>query len=204
MTTVLKKAIVVIISGWPGCGKSTIARMLSEQLGLKRISGGDALKELAIEKGFKPGGKDWWESPDATKFLDLRYQNKFFDEEVDKKLIEIGKKGNIILDAWVMPWLFEGGYKIWLEADRKTRAKRIVKRDQIKYNEAMKLLEEREEKSCSIYRKMYNIEFGNDFSPFDITLCIDDLAPEQIVNILLTEICQKYDCSNGALVQSIV
>lgn len=192
INTISKEDIVIIISGLPGCGKSTIAKIISERFGFKRVSGGDALKELAIEKGFKPGGKDWWESPDGDRFLNLRYQDNSFDTEVDRKLIEMGKKGNIILDGWVMPWLFEGGFKIWLEADRKTRAGRIAERDQINSDVAMKLFAEREEKSYLIYKNMYNIEFGKDFSPFDITLRVDNLSPKQIANILSAAICQKY------------
>ena len=52
------KKIVICISGLPGCGKSTVAKKLAQKYRLRYISGGDALKELAVEAGFKPSGED--------------------------------------------------------------------------------------------------------------------------------------------------
>ena len=54
----------VIISGPPAIGKTTVAQGLANEFGLKFLGGGDILKELAKEQGFKSGGDDWWDTPD--------------------------------------------------------------------------------------------------------------------------------------------
>ena len=94
-----------------GCGKSTAARKIAEKFKLRYFSGGDALKALAIETGYKPIDKGWWESEEGIKFLEKRKQDHSFDKAVDKKLLEWGKQGNVVLDSWTMPWLLKKASK---------------------------------------------------------------------------------------------
>ena len=47
------KKLSIIISGMPAVGKTTLARAICDEFKLEYYSGGDALKELAEEKGYK-------------------------------------------------------------------------------------------------------------------------------------------------------
>ena len=138
--------VIICISGLPGCGKSTVAKKLAQKYRLRYVSGGDALKELAVESGFKPSGEDWWETEEGRRFLNKRMEDPNFDRKVDEKLIEIAKEGNVVLDSWTMPWLLDEGFKIWLDASLEVRAARAAKRDKIDFEEAKKLIRERERK----------------------------------------------------------
>ena len=80
--------IVICVAGMTGCGKSTLARRLAKKYGLKYLSGGSILKELATKRGFKPGDRGWWESEEGMKFLQQRTQNHEFDKRVDEELLE--------------------------------------------------------------------------------------------------------------------
>ena len=62
----------MIISGPPAIGKTTIAKGLATEFGLKYLSGGDVLKELAREEGFQTEGIDWWDTQEGMKFLNHR------------------------------------------------------------------------------------------------------------------------------------
>ena len=178
------KKIIICISGLPGCGKSTVAKKLAQKYKLRYISGGDALKELAVEAGFKPSGEDWWETEEGRRFLNKRMEDSNFDRKVDEKLIEIAKEGNVILDSWTMPWLLDEGFKIWLDASLEVRAARAAKRDKIDFEEAKKLIREREKKTREIYSKLYGFNLGEDFSPFHIILDTDKLDANEVFKTL--------------------
>jgi len=178
------KKIIICISGLPGCGKSTVAKKLAQKYRLRYVSGGDALKELAIEAGFRPSGEDWWETEEGRRFLNKRMEDPNFDRKVDEKLIEIAKEGNVILDSWTMPWLLDEGFKIWLDASLEVRAARAAKRDKIDFEEAKKLIREREKKTREIYSKLYGFNLGEDFSPFHIILDTDKLDANEVFKTL--------------------
>jgi cytidylate kinase len=180
-----KNAIVICISGMTGCGKSTAAKKIAAKYNLRYFSGGDALKELALEAGYKPTKRGWWESQEGMKFLKKRTQRSSFDKEVDKKLLEWAKQGNVVLDSWTMPWLLEGGsFKIWLEASPEVRAKRIAKRDKISIEKAFTALKEKDTRTKAIYKELYGFDLGDDFSPFDLILDVDDLSPKEVFQTL--------------------
>ena len=113
----------VIISGPPAIGKTTIAKGLAEEFGLTYLSGGDVLKELAQEQGFKTSGDDWWDKPEGMKFLSQRAENPEFDKKVDHKLKELFLKGGFVITSYTLRWLVEGGIKIWLAGKRKKLCK---------------------------------------------------------------------------------
>ena len=93
-----KKQNVICICGMTGCGKSTLAKQLANKYELKYFSGGDTLKALANEIGYKQSGKDWWETKEGTRFLQQRIKENKFDKKVDKKLIKLAEQGNVVLD----------------------------------------------------------------------------------------------------------
>jgi cytidylate kinase len=176
----LKKKIVICISGMTGSGKSTVAKRLADKYGLDYFSGGNALKNLAQEEGYNSDLRGWWESPQGLKFLQQRIGDPAFDKKIDEKLLELAEQGNVVLDSWTMPWLLDGGFKIWLEASPPVRAKRIVKRDGISVQQAVKVMREKDEKTRSIYKNLYGFDLGLDLSPFNLILATDELDPEEV------------------------
>jgi len=184
----IKGAMVICISGMAGSGKSTLAKKLAEKYELKYYSGGDALKALATEEGYKPLKRGWWETEEGTRFLKKREENPKFDEKVDKKLLELAKQGNLVLDSWTMPWLLKKGFKIWLETSPEKRAERIANRDGISVKEALEALRNKEERTKAIYKKLYGFSLGEDFKPFHLILDADNLKAEEVFQILCTVI----------------
>jgi len=177
-----KQEIVICVCGMTGCGKSTVAKRLAEKYGLKYLSGGDALRALAIEAGYKPAEVGWWETDEGVRFLRQRMENSKFDKKVDEKLVELAKQGNVILDSWTMPWLLKGGFKIWLEASSEERARRLSTRDGISVERASKVLRMKDESTRAIYKSLYGFDLGKDFSPFDLILDANELSADEVFN----------------------
>jgi cytidylate kinase len=175
-----EKKIVICVCGMTGSGKSTVAKRLAEKYGLGYFSGGNALKGLAQEEGYDSDFRGWWESPQGLKFLQQRMGNHAFDQKIDEKLLKLAERGNVVLDSWTMPWLFDCGFKIWLEASIEVRAKRVVKRDNISVEEAVKALKEKDQKTWAIYKSLYGFDLGHDLSPFNLILATDELEPDEV------------------------
>ena len=175
-----KEKIVVCLAGMSGCGKSTVAKRLAKKYGLKYLSGGTALKQLAVREGYKPREKGWWETAEGAKFFEHRLRDPKFDKMVDEELLKLARSGNVVLDSWTMPWLSRKGFKIWLEASPKVRAKRLAKRDGISLQAASKAVKEKDEKTRVIYKNLYGFDLGEDFAPFDMILDTNELDAEEV------------------------
>ena len=182
--SVKQKRMIICISGLAGTGKSTLAKRLAEKYHLRWHSGGDTLKALASDEGYDPSKPGWWESPMGLKFLKQREIDPKFDEAVDHKLLEYAEQGNVILDSWTMPWLLKTGFKIWLMASIEKRAQRVAKRDKISVEKALQVLKEKEDRTKTIYKKLYGFTLGEDFKPFDLVLDTDNLDSQEVFQVL--------------------
>ena len=176
--------VTICIGGMAGSGKSTLAKKIAEKYGLKYFSGGAALMALAVEEGYRPVERGWWESGEGMRFLKKRGRDHRFDEAVDKKLLRIAQQGNVVLDSWTMPWLLKKGFKIWLEASAEKRAERIAERDKISFKEALEAVKRKETQTKTIYKKMYGFSLGDDYAPFNFILDTDILNEEEVFQIL--------------------
>jgi cytidylate kinase len=183
-----RKKVVICVCGLTASGKSTVARKVAEKYGLRLYSGGDALKALAIEAGYKPLSRGWWETAEGLRFLQQRKHDPDFDKKIDMKLLEYAKQENVVLDSWTMPWLLEDGFKIWVGASKEVRVKRLAERDGLSLKEALKVLEEKEEATRAIYKKLYGFNLGEDFSPFDFILDTDKLDADEVFQTVLVVI----------------
>ena len=178
-----KHKLSFVISGWPAVGKTTIAAELAKEFRLEIYNGGDILKMLAGEKGYSISGKDWWDTEDAKKFMIERKLNPFFDREVDRRLVEIVKKGNVIITSYTLPWLVQDAIKFWLKGSQINRAKRMAYRDNISFEDAKNIIKLRDEDNIKIYRETYGFNFGEDLSIFDFALNTDLISLEALIVI---------------------
>lgn len=163
----------IIISGKPAAGKTTVSKIIAERLKIKAIGGGDILKEMALEHGYNAHGDGWWDTEEGIKFLREREKNPDFDKEADRMLEKKIESGDIVVTSYTAPWISKKGFKIWLDGTQKTRAQRMGKRDNSTSTETMKVVKIRDLENFQVYKKMYNIDFGKDKTPFDLIIDTD-------------------------------
>jgi cytidylate kinase len=186
---VANKLFSIVISGWPAVGKTTIACKLAEEFDITMYNGGDILKMLAEEenKGYSVKRDDWWDTTEAKKFMEERKSDPSFDKKVDKKLIEIVKKGGTVITSYTLPWLVldESNIiiKFWLRGSPENRARRMANRDGISFAEAKRIIELRDEENKKIYYRLYGFRFGEDLTVFDYVLNTDRLSIDSLVGI---------------------
>jgi cytidylate kinase len=181
----LEPRLSIIISGWPAVGKTTMATELGKEFNLKLYSGGDILKMLAEAKGYTTSRDDWWDTKEAKSFMQQRKLDPSFDNQVDKKLIEIIKSENAVITSYSLPWLVDedGIIKFWLKSSQKNRAHRMANRDNIPYSEAKKIIEIRDEENKDIYKDLYGFNFGEDLKVFDFCLNTDILSLPSLIEV---------------------
>lgn len=174
----------IIVSGWPAVGKTTVAAELADEFGLEIYNGGDILKQIATNLGYKTSGSDWWDSEEGRNFMERRRRDPSCDKEVDSKLKEIIKGGNAVITSYTLPWLMKDNcIKLWLQGSPRNRAKRMAIRDGIRYAVATEIVKERDFQNRRIYEDLYGFEFGKDLSVFDFSLNTDMLDLSSLIQI---------------------
>ena len=149
------------------------------------MGGGEILKEMATERGYHPGGSDWWDTSEGMRFLKERERNSEFDKEADTKMEKKIRDGNIVVTSYTAPWLFKEGFKVWLDASREKRTERMVKRDGTEKQMTSEVVSKRERENHKLYMSLYKIDFGEDKEPFNLILNTDEKSPEEISEIII-------------------
>ena len=183
----------VIISGPPAIGKTTIAKGIAKEFVLTHLSGGDILKELAVEDGFETTGDDWWDTQEGMNFLSKRQENFEFDKKVDDKLKKLFLGGNVVITSYTLPWLVDGGVKIWLSGSKKNSIQRMTIRDNLSETDALKIVQKRYNENKIIYKTLYGFEFGEDLSVFDKIIETDNLNAKQVLEIAKSTVRKFFD-----------
>lgn len=171
----------VVVSGPPAVGKTTVARALADRFGMTYMGGGDILKEMGADAGFGEGGDDWWDTEAGMAFLKKRKEDPSFDRVVDRRLVALFLEGGKVITSYTLPWLVDGGVKIWLAGSRKSSASRMRKRDNLDWQKAVEVSARRYGENLALYRKLYGFEFGSDLSVFDAAIKTDGLDAQQVI-----------------------
>ena len=172
----------VVVSGPPAIGKTTVAKGLAREFNLTHLSGGDILKEFANEQGFSSIGDDWWDTEEGMKFLEQRKKNPEFDKKVDEKLKTLFQNGDVVITSYTLPWMVDGGIKIWLAGAVENSTKRMQNRDNLSELDALNIVKKRFNENKIIYKSLYNFEFGEDLSVFDKIIETDGLNAQQVLD----------------------
>ncbi len=178
------RKISIVISGWPAVGKTTIAENLAKDFNLKLWNGGDILKMMAYDRGYSSSLEhDWWDTEEAAKFMNERNNNPNFDREVDNRLIELLKGGDVVITSYTLPWIADATINFWLQGSVENRSKRMSIRDNIDIETARKIVQRRDFENKQIYKKLYQFEFGEKLDVFDFSMNTDILTLESLITI---------------------
>jgi len=175
----------IIISGMPAVGKTTVSKLVSKAIGVSLVGGGDVLKEMALERGYSPGGGDWWDTAGGMGFLKERKRSSGFDREVDSRLLQKANRGSVVITSYPLPWLSRKGLKVWLSGSPRSRARRMAKRDEMTVSQCLKILTFRDNENYKLYKKIYGIEFGKDLKPFDLVVDTDSIDEAMVAEVVL-------------------
>ncbi len=171
--------VVIAISGQPGAGSTTTARLLAERMKLNYFSPGRVFKDLGKGTAHEQFYYDEFKarcdrlglvipslsaSNDTSGTVDL-WNTSFGKDPRLHKIIDdlqksIARKGNVVLDGKLsLHMIREANLRVWLKASRQKRAQRVYERDAIPLIDAEKLLHKRESIEREEWKAMYGIDY---------------------------------------------
>ena len=115
--------------------------------------------------------------------MNERNNNPNFDREVDNRLIELLKGGDVVITSYTLPWIADATINFWLQGSVENRSKRMSIRDNIDIETARKIVQRRDFENKQIYKKLYQFEFGEKLDVFDFSMNTDILTLESLITI---------------------
>ena len=101
---------------------------------------------------------------------------------MDEKLKTLFQNGGVVITSYTLPWMVDGGIKIWLAGDVENSAKRMQNRDNLTERDALNVVKKRFSENKIIYKALYNFEFGEDLSVFDKIIETDGLNATEVLD----------------------
>ncbi len=199
---------VILISGLPGSGSTTVSKKVAQRLGLDFFSPGQLFKDIESgcarvnqqyynifeevcrkydlnipEKKFKKGEGyratlDLWE----TKLG----EGKRFHNAIDEVQRRLAERGNVVIDGKLSFFIIgDFALKVWLNASLEERSKRISQRDGVSLDEAQNIIKKRVYKERESWMGIYDIDYTNLHRKADLTIDANNLSLGDIVNTVV-------------------
>ncbi len=168
--------LVVAVSGLPGSGKTTYAKYIAEEYGLRYVSNGSLFRELAAEMGM-----------DLEEFHRYAEMNPEIDKMVDQRALEEARKGNVVIDGHFAVWLLRevADLKLVFVAPLRVRAERVARREGRDIDDVIRELELRERSNRERGLKYYGIDI-RDLSHADLVLNTALFGIDEVKRIIKT------------------
>jgi len=167
--------LVIAVSGLPGSGKTTLAKLLAESLGLRYVSLGMIFREIAKEKGLS-----------IEELSKLAERDASIDYLIDGKAKEEARKGCVVVDGHISAWVLKdlAHLRIVVTAPLSVRVDRIASRDGKSVDEAMREVKLREDSERRRYMKFYGIDI-DDLSKADLVINTEKFGINETLEIAL-------------------
>ncbi len=183
--------MIITISGTPGSGKSTVAKILQERLSAERIYVGGMRRELAREKGMTLEELNEYAKTHAETDIDV-------DKKASEKAKQLEKEGKIVIaEGYTQFYFLPKSIKIFIKVEPEEAARRIWKDLQHKetrearnegnitsLGQMKKRVQERLKEDNARYKKYYGLDYLDE-SHYDLVIDTTTITPEETVQQVL-------------------
>lgn len=198
----------ILISGKPGAGSTTLAKLLASKLQLDYFSPGQLFKDVALGKvknqfyyplfkkmcdAKKLKVPDMNSSDNSNATIDL-WKTQFGSSTILHNIIDklqkvLAKKGDIVIDGKLSLFIIKSAdLKVWLNADTKARAARTSFRDNLSKDTAIEIIKEREKNERATWKKIYGLDYFSQETLADLVIDTSKLSPEQVLERILAKL----------------
>ncbi len=177
--------MIILLSGMPGAGKSTVKGLLAEKLHYQPYSTGDIQRELAEEQGMT-----------ITQWGEVEKKDPKYDRMVDKRTEEIFEtRDNMVMDTWIAAHFVKENDRakilsIFLDCEETERARRRLpqKRSTEAFDNIETIIKDMRQRVATNrerWIKFYNYDFL-DMSNYDLIIDTTSLAPAQVADQIIS------------------
>jgi cytidylate kinase len=166
--------MLITISGLPGSGKTTVARLVAAELGLEHVYAGNIFRRQAEEAGLT-----------LHEYLRRAESDPTIDRQLDDRMRERAGRGAAVLEGRLAAFMAsEAGVeslKVFLDASESVRATRITTREGGATAERLHEIQARETSDRQRYRDLYGVDY-HDRSRYDVVVDTDRRTPEDLAD----------------------
>lgn len=175
--------MIITISGKPGSGKSTVARLLAKRLNVPHFSAGGFMRDIARQRRL-----------DVTELARRAESDLSINALVDERTIELSHHALSFVMDGRMAWRFiPSGVKVLLVVSEKEASRRLREREPKRFKSlAAALAEVRARTSCE--RAQFKAQYGVDFlakKNYDVVIDTTERSAEDVVALILEKMKSK-------------
>lgn len=185
---------IITLSGMLGSGKSTVGKMLAQELGYTFYSTGSVQRQIANERGIT-----------TLELNKLALTDKSIDEQIDGvfKTLPLQPE-NFVVDSRMAFFFIPVSFKVKLNIDTHCAGERIfndtTRTGENKYNtvdDAIDSLIQRRKLEVDRFKKIYQVDIDNEDN-FDYVIDTTNKTPQEVVEKIL----QKFNTFKSRLKHS--
>jgi predicted cytidylate kinase len=182
--------VLITISGVPGSGKTTVAKLVASELGLEHVYAGNMFREQASQAGLS-----------LAEYLARAETDPSIDREIDRRMQERAARGEAVLEGRLAAFMAEKAgmpaLTVFLGASESVRASRITGREGGATDERLREIQARESSDRQRYRTIYGVDYHDD-ARYDLFMETDGRTPEEVARAIVAKARERFPTGSPA------
>lgn len=176
--------MLITISGLPGSGKTTVARLVATALDLEHVYAGDIFRRQAEAHGLS-----------LQEYVRRAETDPSIDRDLDEQMQRRAALGNAVLEGRLSGFMADRAgvpaFKVFLDASEAVRAERIAGREGGATDARLREMLAREASDRRRYRELYGVDY-HDRSRYDVVMLTDEAAPAALAGAIVDEARRRF------------